>query len=221
MALETKKGIIGKMVPNAVPKSQKKEEKVEDNAKWKKVFGYLEGFKKSFALLTIEKKEKSGIWGMLKNIFGSIGSGLSGIMGKILGALGLTGIFAKIAGLGIVGAAILPAAIIFWGIMSAFNIIQDFMEGFKEDGLSGGIAKALGGDKEGGIWNSVKQASKWGGIGALAGLAAFGPIGALVGGLLGIALGAIFGWLGSEKIQKWIDRIFGLPQGETSNRRST
>ena len=86
------------------------------------------------------------------------------------------------AGLGIVGAAILPAAIIFWGIMSAFNIIQDFMEGFKEDGLSGGIAKALGGDKEGGIWNSVKQASKWGGIGALAGLAAFGPIGALVGG---------------------------------------
>ena len=75
------------MVPNAVPKSQKKEEKVEDNAKWKKVFGYLEGFKKSFALLTIEKKEKGGLWGMLKNIFGSIGSGLSGIMGKILGIL--------------------------------------------------------------------------------------------------------------------------------------
>ena len=88
------------------------------------------------------------------------------------------------------------------------------MEGFKEDGITGGIAKALGGQEKGGIWNSVVQASKWGGIGALAGLAAFGPIGALVGGLLGIALGAIFGWLGSEKIQKWIDRIFGLPEGE-------
>ena len=105
------------------------------------------------------------------------------------------------------GAAILPAAIIIWGITSAFNVVQDWIEGFKEDGIKGGIAKALGGGAEGGIWNSVKQASKWGGIGALAGLAAFGPIGALVGGLLGIAFGALFGWLGSDKINAWLTKV--------------
>ena len=222
MALETKKNLVGRMVPNAVPASQKKEEKIESGHKWKKVFGYLEGFKKSFAVL--EKgggKEKgSGIFGALKNMFSG---GIKGLMGKILGGLGLTGIF---AGLGGLGAAILPAAIIIWGITSAFNVVQDWIEGFKEDGIKGGIAKALGGGAEGGIWNSVKQASKWGGIGALAGLAAFGPIGALVGGLLGIAFGALFGWLGSDKINAWLTKVstgltdawnkvketFGVPQ---------
>ena len=39
MALETKKNLVGKMVPNAVPKSQQKEEKIESGHKWKKVFG--------------------------------------------------------------------------------------------------------------------------------------------------------------------------------------
>jgi hypothetical protein len=48
MALETKKNLVGKMVPNAVPKSQKKEKEREDNAWKKKLFGYFEGFKKSF-----------------------------------------------------------------------------------------------------------------------------------------------------------------------------
>ena len=80
MALETKKNIVGRMVPNAVPASQKKEEKIESGHKWKKVFGYLEGFKKSFAVL--EKgggKEKgSGIFGALKNMFSG---GIKGLMG--------------------------------------------------------------------------------------------------------------------------------------------
>ena len=211
MALDTKRNIIGKAVPNAVPKSQKKEKEREDNAWKKKLFGYLEGFKKSFSALEGGKeRKKSGLGGLLKMFGGS----LKGLMGMILGSLGLTGIFAKVSGLGIAGAALFPAAIIFWGITSAFNIIQDFMAGFKEGGLSGGIAKALGGAEKGGIWNSIVQASKWGGIGALAGLATFGPVGALIGGLLGLALGAIFGWLGSERIQTWIDKIFGLPEGQ-------
>ena len=209
MALETKKNMVGKMVPNAVPKSQKKEKKIEEGHKWKKVFGYLESFKKSFAALEGGKERKgSGIFG---KIAGWFSGGLKGLMGKILGGLGLSGIF---LGMGGFGSALIPAAIIIWGLTAAFNVIQDWIKGYKEGGLSGAIATALGGQKEGGIWNSVVQASKWGGIGALAGLATFGPVGAIVGGLLGLALGAIFGWLGSEKIQTWIDKIFGLPEGQ-------
>jgi len=201
MALETKKNLVGKMVPNSVPKSQQKEKEREGNVWKKKLFGYLEGFKKSFAALEGGKeRKKSGLGGLLK----MFGGGLKGLMGKVLGMLGLTGIFAGLAGM---GAAMLPVAIIIWGITAAFNVIQDWVEGFKEDGIKGAIAKALGGGAEGGIWNSVVQASKWGGIGALAGLATFGPIGALVGGLLGIAFGALFGWLGSDKINAWLTKV--------------
>ena len=54
------KNLIANSVPNAVPKpkSKQKEEEREGNAKWKKVFGYLEGFKKSFASLTGVKDKK-------------------------------------------------------------------------------------------------------------------------------------------------------------------
>ena len=213
MAVETKKNLVGGLA--GVPASQLKERKKEDDAWKKKLFGYLEGYKKSFESLTSGKKVKgeglfSKLFGGLKGLFGG---GIRGLMGKILGMIGLGGIFAKVAGLGL-GAAMLPAAVIIWGLTAAFNVIQDWIKGYKEGGLSGAIATALGGQKEGGIWNSVVQASKWGGIGALAGLATFGPVGAIVGGLLGLALGAIFGWLGSEKIQTWIDKIFGLPEGQ-------
>ena len=118
-----------------------------------KSFWYLESFKKSFAALEGGKKEKGKGFGGLLKMFGG---GLKGLMGKVLGMLGLTGIFAGLAGM---GAAMLPVAIIIWGITAAFNVIQDWVEGFKEDGIKGAIAKALGGGAEGGIWNSVVQAS--------------------------------------------------------------
>ena len=44
--------------PGRVPKSQKKEKEREDTRWKKKLFGYLEGFKKSFAVLEGGEKEK-------------------------------------------------------------------------------------------------------------------------------------------------------------------
>ena len=80
---------------------------------------------------------------------------------------------------------------------SVCNVIpRAGLKAYKEGGNNWGYCNSLlGGDKDGGIWNSVVQASKWGGIGCILAesLATFGPIGALVGGLLGIALGAVFG----------------------------
>ena len=46
MAVETKKNLVGGLA--GVPASQLKEQKREDNAWKKQLFGYLEGFKKSF-----------------------------------------------------------------------------------------------------------------------------------------------------------------------------
>ena len=210
MALETKKNLVGKMVPNAVPASKQKEDKIESGNKWKKVFGYLESFKKSFAALEGGKKEKGkGIFGALKDMFSG---GVKGLMTKILGGLGLVGIF---AGLGGMGALILPAAIIIWGITSAFKIIQDWTEGFKSGGFTGAMAKALGGEAKGGAWSSAKGAMKWAGIGMVVGLGIGGPIGALVGALIGAAFGGFFGWLGSDRIKTALDKVtdfFGFPE---------
>jgi len=162
--------------------------------------------------------------GFLRGLLGGLLIGTGGraglgIMAAIITAMVtagntlLAGIGVTISGLAKFGAIAFPVAIIFWGLYSAMKVVEDFIKGFDEDGLSGAIGQALGGSGSGPL-NVAGQGLKGAGIGALVGLAAFGPIGAIIGGLLGLSLGAIFGWLGSEKIQKWIDRIFGLPEGE-------
>ena len=99
------KNIIGKAVPNAVPKSQQKEKEREDNVWKKKLFGYLEGFKKSFAAMEGGKKEKggglfSGLLGMVKKLFpagmlAAIPAALMGMVGTLgIGVLVLGGILA-------------------------------------------------------------------------------------------------------------------------------
>jgi len=84
--------------------------------------------------------------------------------------------------------------------------IKDFISGFKADGLEGAIGKMLGGSGEG-MWNSIKQSFKVGGLGATIGGAIgflFGGVGAIpgaiIGGLVGMAIGAIAGYIGGDKI---------------------
>ena len=84
--------------------------------------------------------------------------------------------------------------------------IKDFISGYKVDGLEGAIGKMLGGSGEG-MWNSIKQSFKVGGLGATIGGAIgflFGGVGAIpgaiIGGLVGMALGAIAGYVGGDKI---------------------
>ena len=95
--------------------------------------------------------------------------------------------------------AALPVALVTWAIAGVTAVVSDFITGFKEDGLAGAIGKALGGSGEG-IWNSIKQAFKVGGVGATIGGAIgllFGGIGAIpgaiIGGLIGMAIGAVAG----------------------------
>ena len=221
MAVEEKKKIVGGLV-NKKPASQLKEQKREDNAWKNKLFGYLEGYKKSFESLTSGKKVKGeGLFGKLfGGLKGLFGGGLSGLMTKILGMIGLTGIFTKVAGLGL-GAAILPAAIILWGLTSVFKIVQKWSEGFKVDGFAGGFSSALGNKAEGGAMSALGGALTWAGIGATAGMA-FGPLGMLVGGLIGAAIGGFFGWLGSDKIKKGIKSVqdfFGFPDLMTEDEK--
>ena len=71
-----KKGLIrGLLGRKEVPKSQKKEKEREDKAWQKKLFGYLEGFKKSFEALeagTGDKKKGGmfgGLMGLVKKMF--------------------------------------------------------------------------------------------------------------------------------------------------------
>jgi hypothetical protein len=100
----------------------------------------------------------------------------------------------------------LPLMLIGWAIGGGVLAIKDFITGWKEDGFAGAVGKMLGGSGEG-LWNSIKQAFKVGGLGAMIGGAIgflFGGIGAIpgaiIGGLIGMALGAIFGYIGGDKI---------------------
>ena len=116
--------------------------------------------------------------GFLRGLLaGILGKGLLG--GGFLAALGamfvtaaaalLKGVGVVFAGLKALGVMALPAAIIIYGLYSAIQVVKDYVEGYKEGGLSGAISKAFGGSGEG-LSNAVKQGSKWAGIGALIGL---------------------------------------------------
>lgn len=102
--------------------------------------------------------------------------------------------------------AALPLLLVTWAVAGVTAVVSDFITGFKQDGLAGAIGKALGGSGEG-IWNSIKQSLKVGGVGATIGGAIgllFGGIGAIpgaiIGGLIGMAIGAVAGYFGGDKI---------------------
>jgi len=157
-----------------------------------------------------KKKKKRGIFGKMLAGVGSM-LGMETAMGSMVGSAFGTGIAAKVAGF---GAAMLPAAVILWGITSAALIIKDFIKGFEKGGAAQGIADALGGEAKGGLWSGAKGAMKWAGVGAMAGMVG-GPVGMVVGALIGAAFGGLMGWIGSEKIKKGIDSVtdfFGFPE---------
>ena len=115
-------------------------------------------------------------------------------------------------GFGAMAMRALPYAIAAGAVALAVGAISDFVSGWKEDGLAGSIGKGLGGAGEG-IWNSIKQSFKVGGLGATIGGTiglAFGGIGAIpgaiIGGLIGMAVGAVAGYFGGEKITEGLNQ---------------
>jgi len=117
----------------------------------------------------------------------------------------LASIGVAFVGLKALGMFALPAAIVVFGVASTLSAVKDYFDGYNEGGLSGAIGQALGGSGKG-LLNSIKQGSKWAGIGAMIGMfTPFGVVGAVAGAIIGGALGAIFGFIGGEKIKKWID----------------
>ena len=218
------KKTIGKMVPNAVPKSQKKEKEREDSAWKKKLFGYLEGFKKSFAALEGGGKEKG------KGLFGTLLGGLKGMLSKLLPKGWLAAIPGILGGLlGTIGIGVLLVGAFF----AVWSAVKDAFAGYLKakkgewgniDAVSGAIGAFFGG-KGSGFWNAVVQGSKWAIMGATLGIFG-GPPGILAGAIIGLALGAVAGWFGGEKIAQWIDdtvkkfrSIFDVPEAMSDEQK--
>ena len=152
-----KKGLIrGLLGRKQVPKSQKKEKEREDNAWKKKLFGYLEGFKKSFAAMEGGggEKKKGGIFG-----------GLMGLVKKMFPAGLLAAIPAALMGmLGTLGIGIL----IVGAFAAVWSMVADGFSGWLKaekgewgniDKISGFIGGFFGGTGSG-FFNAVKQALK-------------------------------------------------------------
>ena len=83
--------------------------------------------------------------------------------------------------------------------------ISDVIRGYKRDGIDGAVSSFLGGNDEGSMANSIRQAFTVGTTGAAAGFMVGGPVGALVGGIGGMAVGALTGFLGASTINAWMD----------------
>ena len=168
--------------------------------------------------LAAETKRGADRWEKLFKILRGMGGadGKSeeggGFFSGLLKGFGVPGLLSAIGGMAMILKFGLPGAIIIWGITSAVFIVKDWIRGFKEGGITGGIGQALGGAGEG-LMNAFKQSIKWGGIGATIGMIVgsvvpgFGTIvGALIGGLIGMALGALFGYIGGDRITKGLNK---------------
>jgi len=143
-----------------------------------------------------DKDKKKEGYTLGKGLMASIAGGLAaGGIGGILGTM--------MAGLGI-------GALVGAGVYSAFKLFKSGLAGMdwaKEMGMESGtgfIAGFLGGGKKGGWMNAAFQGMKGMAAGATAGMA-FGPVGMVVGALIGGALFGLAGFFGAEKIAKIVD----------------
>ena len=156
-----------------------------------------------------------GLKGLISKLF-PVGL-LAAIPAALLGMIGTLGIGALLIG----------------GVVAIWSAIKDAFEGYMNakagewgniDGISGAIGAFFGGTGSG-FWNAVTQGAKWAIMGATIGIA-FGPPGILAGAIIGLALGAVAGWFGGEKIAKWVDgavkgfrSLFDLPEAMSEEQK--
>lgn len=137
--------------------------------------------KKELSIFEQQAEDVSAIRKMLEpkteKIKGGAFDKLKGLFGGKLGGAGAS-MFSKLFGVGL----------IFGGILWMIN---DFIKGFMEDGITGGLARAFLGQAEGGIMSIMKNAGKYALIGGGIGLMVGGPIGGIIGGLAGAAIGGL------------------------------
>jgi len=81
--------------------------------------------------------------------------------------------------------------------------VKSMIDGWKSGGLIGLAKDLFFGNNEGGLGNAIAGAFKVGSTFAIAGLA-FGPVGALIGGIVGMAVGAFTGYFGTDGISKML-----------------
>ena len=127
------------------------------------------------------------------------------VTGLILKWAGILPSAAGLAGKVVTGAGILAIA------LSIGKMIYDGWMGYHQNwdasGLSKAIGAALGGTGKG-LLGAVSGAGKWAAFGFGIGMfTPFGPIGAIVGMIIGGAIGAIAGYFGGERIAKWMDGV--------------
>ena len=175
-------------------------------------------------ILDIETKIKDGLY----NLFGELIGGAKGILGLLTVAGIMTRIkgavpvvragapfaarFAALGGIGVGGVAglgLLAAAGIYTAYERVFDSINLALD--EETGKtdkSQALSNMMGGtlNKEGGIMNALDNSFKFGLMGATLGLFLGGPPGAIAGFKIGTVLGGFLGYIGSENIDKVLDK---------------
>ena len=127
------------------------------------------------------------------------------VTGLILKWAGILPSAAGLAGKVVTGAGILSIA------LSIGKMIYDGWDGYQQNWDASGLSRAIGGAIGGtgkGLLGAVSGAGKWAAFGFGIGMfTPFGPIGAIVGMIIGGAIGAIAGYFGGERIAKWMDGV--------------
>ena len=201
----------------------------------KKIEDYVDSFdvdgieglskeEKDALIADIQTKIKDGLY----NLFGDLIGGAKGILGLLTVASIMSRIktavpvvragapfaarFAALGGIGVGGVAglgLLAAAGIYTAYEKVFDSINQALD--EETGKtdkSEALSNMLGGtlNKEGGVMNALDNSFKFGLMGATLGLFLGGPPGAIAGFKIGSVLGGFLGYIGSENIDKVLDK---------------
>ena len=131
-----------------------------------------------------KKMEKAGgIFGFISKLFPK------NLFGGLLG--GMTA--GAVTGIGGTLLRLMGGAMIFGGIAMMIN---DFMKGFREGGIKGGLSQMFLGKLDGTVMSAVKNAGKFALLGAGIG-SIFPVVGTIAGGIIGGAIGLVLNVAGS------------------------